>query len=207
MTYFRPLIDAEPMGARKFEVSLLQWKTGIDDTDAAWNDTFVHPDSAHWLFEGKGLAFPGLTVRAGVTDRTDVGAYFTKSPGANYGFYGLQAQRNLLRDGKWSASARASFVSMYGPEDVDFAVYGVDLVASRKYAVLSKRASVSPYAAFSTNLSRSHEKSSVVDLDNENVFGALATVGAVAQISKVRIAVEYGLSSVPSLSFKVGVGR
>jgi hypothetical protein len=24
---------------------MLQYKTGIDDTDAAWNDTFVHPDS------------------------------------------------------------------------------------------------------------------------------------------------------------------
>ena len=207
VTYFRPLIDAAPMGAGNFEVSVLQWKTGIKDTDATWNDTFVHPDSTHWLFEGDGLAFPGLTVRAGVTDRTDVGAYFTKSPGANYGFYGLQVQRNLLRDAKWSASARASFVSMYGPEDLEFSVYGVDLVASREYAVLSNRASVSPYATLSTSLSRSHEKSSVVDLANENVLGALATVGAVAQISKARIAVEYGLSSVPSLSLKVGVGR
>lgn len=209
VTYFRPLIDAEPMGAGSFELSVMQWKTGIDDHDAAWNDTFVHPDSTHWLFEGSGLSFPGLTARAGITARTDVGAYFTKSPRANYGFYGVQVQQNLLQDAekKWSASARASFVSMYGPEDLDFTVYGVDLVASRKYGMFSGRALVSPYVGVSTSLSRAHEKTSAVDLNDENVFGAHGTVGAVAQLSVARIGIEYAVARVPSLSMKVGVGR
>src|SRR5947209_19837513 len=52
VTYFRSLTDAEPMGRGRVELSLLQWQTGIHDSDAAWNDTFVHPDSTHWLFEG-----------------------------------------------------------------------------------------------------------------------------------------------------------
>jgi hypothetical protein len=82
VSYFRSLTDARPMGRGNFEVSVLQWDTGIDDGDAAWNDTFVHPDSTHWLFEGNGLKFPGLSVRAGVTSKTDVGLYFTKSPGS-----------------------------------------------------------------------------------------------------------------------------
>ena len=54
VAYFRPLTDARPMGKGAFEVSLLQWKTGIDDREGAWNDTFVHPDADHWLFEGGG---------------------------------------------------------------------------------------------------------------------------------------------------------
>lgn len=201
VTYFRPLTSAEPMGAGSIEISLLQWKTGIDDHDAAWNDTFVHPDSAHWLFEGSGLAFPGLTVRAGITNRTDVGAYITKSFGANYGFYGAQVQHNLVRDAgrKWAAAARVSFVSMYGPEDVDFTVYGVDFVASRKIAF------VSPYVGVAASLSRSHEKSSAVDLDDESVLGAQAVVGAVAQLSMARIGIEYGVAAVPSFSLKVGM--
>jgi hypothetical protein len=207
VVYFRPLVDAAPMGAGKFEVSALQWKTGIDDTEAAWNDTFVHPDSTHWLFEGSGLAFPGLTARVGVTDRTDVGAYFTKSPGANYGFYGAQLQQNLLRDSdqKWFASARTSYVAMYGPEDVSFAVYGVDVVASRSYT-LSRRVSLSPYAVVSSSLSRAHEKSAVVDLEDENVLGAQATIGAVARLSGARIGVEYAIARVPSFSLKIGFG-
>src|SRR6476660_6369744 len=81
VAYFRPLSDARPMGKGHFEVSMLQWKTGINDTDAAWNDTFVHPDSTHWLFEGDGLKFPGIMARAGVSGNTDVGVYLTKSPG------------------------------------------------------------------------------------------------------------------------------
>src|SRR5215207_2519060 len=92
VAYFRPLSDARPMGKWKFEVSMLQWQTGIDDTDAAWNDTFVHPDSTHWLFEGSGLTFPGLMLRAGVTGSTDMGLYLTKNFRANYGFYGAQLQ-------------------------------------------------------------------------------------------------------------------
>jgi hypothetical protein len=209
VTYFRPLVSAEPMGAGKFEVSLLQWKTGIDDSDAAWNDTFVHPDSSHWLFEGSGLAFPGFTVRAGVTDRTDVGAYFTKNPRANYGFYGAQVQHNLIHDTarNWSASARMSFVSLYGPEDLDFTVYGMDLVASRKYALRSARASIAPYAGISGSLSRSHEKAQAVNLRDENIFGAQATLGAVARLSVATLGVEYAVARVSSLSMKVGVAR
>src|SRR5512144_3452115 len=84
VVYFRPLTDARPMGRGKFEFSLMQWQTNVDDNSSAWNDTFVHPDSTHWLYEGSGLQFPGLMVRAGVSGNTDVGVYFTKSPGAHY---------------------------------------------------------------------------------------------------------------------------
>jgi len=208
VAYFRPLTDARPMGKGHFELSMVQYKTGIDDKDAAWNDTFVHPDSAHWLFEGDGLKFPGLMGRVGVTGSTDVGFYFTKSPGANYGFYGAQVQHSLLESPTraWSAAARLSFVSMYGPEDLDLRVYGADLVASRTFA-LTNWASVSPYAGGSTYVSSAHEQSKVVDLDDENVLGAQAMVGAAVQVSKARLAVEYNMSRVNSLSLKIGVGR
>lgn len=207
VTYFRPLATAEPMGKGRFDVSVLQWETGIDETDAAWNDTFVHPDSTHWLIDGDALAFPGLTARVGVTDRTDVGAYVTKSPGANYGFYGAQVQHNLARTaGGWAAAGRMSFVALYGPEDVSFAVYGVDLVASRRLTFLSGRASIAPYAVASTSLSRGQEKSAVVNLRDENVLGIGGTIGAVAELSVARVAMEYSVARVPTMSIRIGVG-
>jgi len=207
VVYFRSLTDARPIGKGNFEISMLQWKTGIDDHDAAWNDTFVHPDSTHWLFEGSGLQFPGLTARAGLTNNTDVGIYFTKNPNANYGFYGAQVQRSLVggRTSDWAASARVSFVSMYGPEDVDFAVAGADLLASRTLAV-SRWVSVSPYAGVSTYLSRSHEKSTVVNLDDESALGAQGLVGAAVQITKAQLGVEYSIAKVPTFSLKIGIG-
>lgn len=208
VAYFRPLADARPMGAGKFELSILQGTTRIDDAEAAWNDTFVHPDSAHWLFEGSGLSFPSLRFRAGVTDRLDVGAYFTRNPNANYGFYGGQVQYNVVHDARrnWDASARVSFVSLYGPEDVDLTVYGLDLLASKRVPVLSRRASVSPYAGVSTFLSRSHEKSAAVTLTDEDVLGVQAMVGAVAQISVARLAVEHSFATVSTTTLKLGVG-
>ena len=206
VTYFRPLLDARPLGKGHFELALLQWQTGIDATEAAWNDTFVHPDSTHWLVEGSSLAFPGLMVRAGVTDGLDVGAYVTKSPGANYGFFGGQVQYNVVDDvdGNWAASTRLSFASMYGPEDLGLAVYGADVLASRRYAP-SSWAAVSPYVGVSAHLSSAHETTSAVALDDENVTGAQAMVGAVVELSKVRLAAEYNVAAVNSFSMKVGV--
>jgi hypothetical protein len=208
VAYFRPLADARPMGRGKFEVSMVQWQTNIDDSAPAWNDTFVHPDSMHWLFEGKGLKFPGFVARAGVAAKTDVAVYLTKNPGANYGFYGAQVQQNLFEDAShgWSAAARASFIKIYGPEDLDFTTYGADVVASKRLTI-SKWLSVAPYAGVSSYLSTSHEKSALVNLDDEHVIGGLAMVGAEVQLSKARLAVEYDVSRVNSLSLKVGVGR
>ena len=207
VTFFRPLADAQPMGRGKFEVSALQWKTAIDDHEAAWNDTFVHPDSTHWLFEGSGLAFPGLMVRAGVGAKTDVAGYFTKNPNANYGFWGAQLQRTFIgtTSSAWAASARLSFVSMYGPEDMDFGVLGGELITSRKID-LTKWASLSPYAGVSGYLARSHEKTAAVALHDENVTGARATLGASLQLSAARLGVEYSAAKVGSLSMKVGFG-
>ena len=208
VAYFRPLTDAKPMGAWHFEISLLQWATSIDDEDGAWNNTFVHPDSTHWLTEGSSLAFPGLTARVGLTEKLDVGIYWTKNPNANYGFWGGQLQYNLTEDAgrKLATATRLSFVSMYGPEDLNLTVYGIDLLASKEFRLFSDRASISPYAGISTYLSTSHEKTEAVNLDNEQVFGAQAMVGAVAKLWFARLGVEYNFANVNTLSFKIGLG-
>jgi hypothetical protein len=208
VTYFRPLTDAAPMGKGRFEVSLVQWESGIDDADPAWNDVMVHPDSTHWLFEGSRLAFPGLMGRVGVGSRTDLGLYFTKAPGANYGFYGAQLQQNVVRDYRgFAAAVRTSFVSMYGPEDVEFTVIGLDVVASRKFEMPALKASVAPYVVLSSSGGRAEEKSSVVTLSDAYVSTNLATLGASLEFSAARIAVEYANSTVPSLSMKIGFAR
>ena len=208
VAYFRPLADARPMGRGHYELSVLQWSTGIHDGDAAWNDTFVHPDSTHWLTEGSSLAFPGLALRAGVTRSTDVGVYLTKNFKANYGFYGAQLQQSLVPQGTrdWAVAARASFTSLYGPKDLDLTVYGVDLVASRTLAV-SRWATLSPYAGVSSYLATSHEKTPLVALRDERVAGAQGMVGAAVQLGAARLGIEYNVARVNSFSMKVGVGR
>lgn len=208
VVYFRPLNDARPMGVGNYELSALQWSTAFDDTQPAWNDTFVHPDSVHWLKDGDRLPIPGLTFRTAITSKIDVGAYWIKNPGANYGFWGGQVQYSILNDleKNLAVAARGSFVSMYGPEDIDLTSYGVDLLASKEFGVYSDWISVSTYAGVSAYLSRSHEKSAAVDLKDESILGVQGMIGAVAQISAARIGVEYSAATVNTLSLRVGVG-
>lgn len=207
VAYFRPLTDARPMGKWKFEIAMLQWSTAIDDSQPQWNNTFVHPDSAHWLKEGPRLPIPGLTARIGITDKMDLAVYWTKSPGANYGFWGGQLQYSLFNnvEKNWSVATRANFVSIYGPDDLKFQIYGLDVLASREYKVYSTWASIAPYVGLSTYLTHAHETSAVVDLKDENVVGIQGMMGAVAKLSVARIGAEYNFAKVSTLSMKVGV--
>ena len=203
---FRPLTSAAPMGAGRFEVSLLQWKTTIDETKGAWNNTFVHPHDEHYLIGGSALPIPGLSLRAGITEKLDAGVYWTVSPGANYGFAGAQVQYNFLNaaDHKVDVSSRLGLNALYGPEDMRFAVSAFDLVASKKFDLINKWLSVSPYAGGSVYLSHAHEKSNLVDLKDENVVGLQGTIGAVADVRNFRIAAEYNLAKVNTLSLRLG---
>ena len=148
----------------------------------------------------------GLTARMGVTDRLDIGAYFTKSPGANYGFFGAQAQYNFIHDAerRFSASARGSFIRMYGPDDLNLTVYSADVVASKEFVVHDKWLTLAPYAVVSTYLSAAHEISERVDLENERVVGVQGSAGLLAKIAMARIAVEYNHAAVNTVSMKIG---
>jgi hypothetical protein len=205
--YFRPLTDARPLGRRTVELSLLQWRSGIDENAAAWNDTFVHPDSTHWLIGGGPLPIIGLAARAGVSERVDAGVYYTRNPEANYGLVGGQIQVNVMRaaQGRFAASTRLTMVRLVGPEDVAVAFYGADLVASHTVH-LTGRVTVSPYASVTALLSTAHERSAVVSLADERVLGAMGSVGAAAQIGPATLAVQYDVAAVSAVSFRIGVG-
>jgi hypothetical protein len=205
VAYFRPLNDAKPMGAGHFEISILQWQTALDDTKPAWNDTFIHPDSAHWLKETSRLAFPGLAGRIGITNKLDLGVYFTKNPGANYGFVAGQLQYNVLNRARWSASARGTYSALYGPKDLRLNTYGADALVSREFRLISNWASIAPYAGVSAYLTSARETTEAVQLHDELVGGTQFMVGTVVKLSVIRIGVEYNFARLSTLSFKVGV--
>ena len=205
--HFRAVTDAKPMGAGRIEFSILQWNTGIDESDDTWNNTFVHPNSEHWLIGGDALPFPGLMLRAGISRKVDVAAYWMKSFGANYGVAGAQVQYNLINDTvrNWAVSTRASINSLYGPADLNLYSCGAEVLASKTFKVIPEWASVSPYAGISTYASHAHEKTEAVNLQDEYVSGMQYIAGAVAQVKMVRLGVEYNLSEVNTLSYKIGV--
>jgi hypothetical protein len=200
VAYFRPMTSARSLGRGNVEVAATQWNTQIDRHDDAWNDTFSHPDSAHHLFEGDALPIIGLMGRVGVSDRVDVGVYWTENWNANYGFLGGQLQYGLMDevDAPVTAALRGSAVIVYGPDDADLGVYGVDLVASRRVSF------VEPYVVVSGFLSRGNETTNKVDLDDESVFGTQATFGIAADIWALRIGAEYNVARVGTYSMKIG---
>ena len=198
--YFRPLTTAKPLGKWNVEVSLLNTASRIDDADAAWNDTFSHPDSTHWLFEGSALAIPGLILRMGVTDRLDVGAYFTKNFNANYGIAGGQVQYTLVNDvtRNFAVAGRLSAATLFGPDDLTASVYGADMLVSKDVSIFT------PYAGVSGYLSHGHERTTKVDLDDENVLGAQGTLGVTARVSLLRLGAEVNVARVTGYAFKIG---
>lgn len=202
VAYFRPLTSAKPLGRGHFELAVMDWGTMIDDADPAWNDTFSHPDSTHWLFDGNALLIPGLMLRAGVSERVDIGAYWTASPGANYGLLGGQVQYNFRTDSQrgLAASGRLSAVRLYGPEDMKVSVFGLDLVGSKDISRFS------PYAGIGGYWSRGHETTSKVDLRDESVVGLQGMVGLAVRVRSLRLGTEFSLAKVPGYSLKVGFG-
>ena len=199
--YFRPLTSARPLGRKNVEFAILNTGTRIDDADAAWNDTFSHPDSMHWLFEGDALKIPGVSLRVGVTDRIDAGVYFTKNPNSNYGFMGGQVQYALLTEASApiAAAGRLNVVRLFGPDDLTATVYGADFLVSKDISFLS------PYAGISGYLSRAHERTSKVDLNDESVFGVQGMLGLAARISVVSVGAELNLARVTGYSIKIGI--
>ena len=203
VTYFRPMSSAKALGKGNFEVGVVEWGTRIDDADAAWNDTFSHADSAHYLFDGSALRIPGVIGRVGINDRVDLGVYYTKNPGANYGFVGGQVQYAVTADSarKVSAAGRLSVVRVFGPEDVTANTYGADLLVSREISRFE------PYAGVSGYMTRAKETTDKVDFGTETQFGAQATLGITARVSVLRIGAEYHVARVPGVALKVAVGR
>ncbi len=198
--YFRPLTSAKPLGKWNVEVSVLNTASRIDDADAAWNDTFSHPDSTHWLFEGSALAIPGLMVRMGVSDRMDVGAYFTKNLNANYGIAGGQVQYSLVNDAirKYAVAGRLTVATLFGPDDLTASVAGADVLVSKDVSIFT------PYAGVSGYLSHGHERTTKVDLDDEHVLGAQGTLGVTARVSLLRLGAEVNVARVTGYAFKIG---
>ena len=203
VTYFRPMASAKPMGRKNFEIGLLDWGTQIDDSDDAWNDTFSHPDSTHYLFEGSALHIPGLMARAGITDRVDLGLYFTKNTKSNYGFVGGQVQYAVLSDPvrKVSAAGRFSVVRVFGPDDVEASTYGLDFLVSKEISRFE------PYVGVSGYMAHGRETTPKLDLASETAFGGQATLGVTARVSALRLGAEYHVARVPGVSMKVAFGN
>lgn len=195
--YFNPMTSARPLGTKNFDITLDFKITSIDQTSGAWNNTFHHPDSIHWL--GDVLVVPALHARMGVSEKVDVGVYFTHS--GLYGFIGGEVKYALLNDTDkgWAVSVRGSIIKELSVEDFNFTNYGVDVSASKTFGLFT------PYVGVAGTLSHAKEVTEKVNLSNENVLDARLIAGAEFKWKIVNLGVEVDVSELTTLVIKMGV--
>ncbi len=195
---FKLMSPAEPLGAKKFQVGIDYAITRINDADPAWNNTFSHPHETHYL--GDQLAFPKLFARMGVSDRIDVGFYFTKNPEANYGFMGGEIKYALFMkpEKPFAMAVRTTYATLLGVEDLNFHLWGVDLSASKKIGRLT------PYLGIGANLGRAIETTSKVNLHNETVLTPRGIIGTQLSLSFFSLTAEMDVAAVSTFSLRTG---
>lgn len=196
---FKQASPPTTLGRWGFAVDVEQLFFTVEDHAAAWNDTFVHPDAEHWL--GADKAIPKLRLRLGVSDDVEVGAFYTKSPGANYGWLGVEAKVGLLEqrgDVPVALSVRAAYTKTLYVADMDMHAVGADVSLGRTFWRI-----LTPYVGVGADAVLARETSDAVNLRTERVVVPHATVGVEARTWHVAIGAEAQLATVSSYQVQV----
>lgn len=187
------------LGAWRFALDVEAIAFRVEEHAAAWNDTFVHPDGSHPL--GSDLKFPMLRLRAGVTDRLDLGAFYTANFEANYGWLGVEAKYALLRQGDdapVSLSLRGAYTKTLYVVDMDMHALTADVSVGRTYWNV-----LTPYAAVGVDGVLARETSAAVALHDEAPFVPHAAAGIEARVWRLALGGEVQVGALTSYQVRV----
>ena len=182
------------LGRHGYALGLQQFYFTVEEKSATWNDTFAHPDSYHEL--GSSHAFPKLTLSYGVTDKLDVGAFYTVNAEANYGWFGLDAEYGLLRQDESSPvslAIRGAYTKTLFVDDMDMHALSADVSAGRTFWEV-----LTPYLGLGGDLVFARETSSNVDLQAELQLVPRALGGLELRLGYVSIGAEAHVSEITS---------
>jgi opacity protein-like surface antigen len=196
---FKMMAPPAPLGKWKFAIGIEQMNFTVEEHADAWNDTFAHPDAYHEL--GSEKSIPKLRIRAGLTDRLDVGAYYSENPNANYGWLGLEAKYGLLRqsDSKpVSLAMRGAYTKTLYVDDMDMNAFSADLAAGHTF-----RNVFTPYLGVGSDLVLVRETSNVVDLHSESQLVPHALAGCELRLWHVALGAEVNRAALTSLHMQV----
>jgi hypothetical protein len=205
LLYLNPLSSAKPLGKMNWDLTIELTSSAVDETSGAWNNTFSHPDSEHYLNEGPRTAVPAMRFKIGLTDKIDAGLYVSPTTlfGANYNFIGFEAKYAFINNPEtnWAASVRASHVMDADIEDFNISITGIDLMASKTFFGI-----LSPYAGVETHYTHTREVTTEVDLSNESHIAVRGIVGAEIKWKFVNLGYEMLVGDgFNNRAFKIGV--
>lgn len=199
---FRHMAPPATLGRGHFSVAVQQMSFHVEEHDAAWNDTFAHPDAYHEL--GSDLSFPKFQARVGVTDRLDVGAFWTRNPDANYGWLGLEAKFGVLQQGETmpvSLAVRGAYTKTLYVSDMDMHTITVDAFAGRTF-----RRILTPYVGVGSELVLARETADTVELESETQVVPRAFAGLQLQIWHLALGGEAEVGALNRLELQVSAG-
>lgn len=171
----------------------------VDEHSAAWNDTFTHPAADHVL--GSDKAFPKLRLRVGVTDDLEVGAFFAKSPSANYGWLGFETKYAVLRQGDdmpVALAVRGAYTKTLYVSDMDMHALTADVSIGRTFWKV-----LTPYVALGADAVLARETSPAVDLRTEHLVVPHAAGGLEVRFWHVAVGAEAQLSAINTFQAQV----
>ena len=171
----------------------------VDETSAAWNDTFVHPTADHWL--GADKRFPKLRMGVGVADDVEVGAFFTKSPEANYGWLGIEGKWTVLSqraDMPVALAVRGAYTKTLYVADVDMHAVTADVSVGRTFWNV-----LTPYVALGVDGVLARETSSAVDLETERLVVPHASAGLEVRWWHLAVGAEAQVSALTTVQAQV----
>lgn len=204
ITYFHGLSGASQLEKGKFEVTLGNTYTPIDQTSGAWNNTFAHPaaeegGAPHWL--GDQVMIPHLRARMGIGRKWELGGYITRDFNANYGFYGWELKRSkeIREDAGAYSALRLSHSELFRPEDIKLKTFALDWTFSKKWDYLEV------YGGLSGARTVARERSDKVDLKREKVWSPTVLAGAQFQYKWAVLGVQGEYGVVNTAAMKVGV--
>lgn len=166
--YLNGLRTPAPLGKNHWSLFIDYNTFHVDDESGAWNNTFHHPDSTHYLTgESDRLAVPGLRFQYGITQNWDAGIYYTSAKpfGANYGFLGVETNYAFFRDTTrgFFLGARGSYTCDANIKDFNIFSTGFEITASKRLFNYFY-----PYCSVAANWNHGRIVSNEVSLTNEN---------------------------------------
>ncbi len=196
---FKLMSPSTTLGRWDFDLAIEQIWFTVEEHSAAWNDTFVHPTADHEL--GASKAFPKLSAHLGLTSSLDVGAYFTKSLTANYGWLGVDAKYGVLRqtdEMPISLAVRGAYTKTLFIKDMDMHAATADVAVGRTFWRL-----LTPYVGLGSDLVLARETTDAVALDTEAQLAPHALGGVRVRYGHVALGAEGYLATIPSFQAQV----
>jgi opacity protein-like surface antigen len=189
-----------PLAAGDLVLSAEWMSFTVEEHAAAWNDTFTHPTAHHPL--GAEKSFPKLHLRGGLTDRLEMGAFYTANPEANYGWAGIDLKYAILdqRAGEpVSLAVRGAYTKTLYVSDMNMHAVTADVSVGRTLWGV-----VTPYAGVGLDGVLALETSPAVRLEDEAASVAHAFTGVEVRYWRLTAGAELQVGALTNWQAQLG---